>query len=1283
MLAFACAFTMFAGAAFTDAADINADNTEAVDLLTTLGIIKGYEDGSFDPEGTVTRAEMAKMIYTIRNGGNDNASAHVGNTTSFTDISGHWAEGYIKYLQNTGIVAGKSATKFDPDSQVTTTEAMKMALALAGYDEKNAGLTGINWATNTLTYATTYGLTDKVASAMTAGCARQDAAQILANCLGMTAVRYSSIVEDFVNDSKNGLSWGGDPISVGYKWMDLYTNVGTLIRIEGDELELLYTDADRTDSDNDSISTFIKIDTDYSDLMGQKVKVLFADGKNNAVIGVYAIPDNSTVVVNQKEIGTDGDRVSFGGESYALESEGATVYIDGQKQSDTMRANYFKEPQSADVVTFIDIDADGRFDAASIKTVDVAKVSYVSSTQIIAGGTTYKFADDTIDENVAKDDWVMITRNLFNDNNDIVVVEPVTGTVNAVKTGSHYEYQIGDEWYNEGEDARSNNNIKSNVKAGVEVEAIVVNGIVFAAEKTSGEAGKLNDILFVTYIEINGLDAKTASVMFPDGTQQTIKLDSYNIEGTSPAQPIEVGAYYEYSKSGNTYKLSAVDTKTDAYGDFTNIDNPVETALGTSGKAVDPEAGEYDGKTIADTADVIVYQKVLKAGAPTGYNVKHITGKQLKASFESDSNSSKFDIDANGLGAFTSKVNGLTRVSSLAVLYTGGTFDADLGQITGSSYYGYITKDAVRTRVNGVDGIQFYVWNGSENVLVFADTTNDSDYVAGTIIGYDGISADEDGNNIMSGLDNLTATAAGSISEVGVNNDADTIRVYDAATNTSDEIDLDDFDTVLYMNSSVKDENGAQSGDPEGTPTEANAQQGVRPTNFIRVNNDVAVLDSNAFVSGPYAGAPANLGYTLPSVLNSVKVQWVDNRTQDNTPNAVYPGALVDLTFKVPAAGTLTINNVTRNDNGATNPTFTFDANDVNDNVVIEGLIVTGTVTFTWNGTTSSSEVSEPASVGAINTALENHDEVTVTGAIPSGAITVPTGKTMVLDNVTLGNNTRIYGDGEIVIDGTNTLDSTLSIEGDSTITVNGILDAGSTGALALNDGEMVIADGAQVMFDKFDVDGSNASGELSANASYDLANNNGGLRVNAGGTLKVGSLTIGGDGDSLELTSGYVIIRTYGGVDQIVDARLFGDATVNGALTLEKSDTGLSQIGIKANGSLTVPNGSTLTLSSTSTNLRIDTDAVLSVENGGSLVNDATTKLWVNDGQNGTIRLAQGAKVTPGATGVFTDGSTPVTTTRGIIVGAAEASESASGLSAGDYVCAASGAAASTFVKA
>ena len=67
VLAFACAFTMFAGAAFTDQADIKVEN-EVVDTLIELGVINGYTDGSFKPNDTVTRAEMAKMIYVLRTG---------------------------------------------------------------------------------------------------------------------------------------------------------------------------------------------------------------------------------------------------------------------------------------------------------------------------------------------------------------------------------------------------------------------------------------------------------------------------------------------------------------------------------------------------------------------------------------------------------------------------------------------------------------------------------------------------------------------------------------------------------------------------------------------------------------------------------------------------------------------------------------------------------------------------------------------------------------------------------------------------------------------------------------------------------------------------------------------------------------------------------------------------------------------------------------------------------------------------------------------------------------
>ena len=74
VLAFAMAFTMMAtaGAAYTDSADIQA--TEAVDMLSTLGIMAGDPDGSFRPNDTITRAEACRMIYSIRTN-SDNADA--------------------------------------------------------------------------------------------------------------------------------------------------------------------------------------------------------------------------------------------------------------------------------------------------------------------------------------------------------------------------------------------------------------------------------------------------------------------------------------------------------------------------------------------------------------------------------------------------------------------------------------------------------------------------------------------------------------------------------------------------------------------------------------------------------------------------------------------------------------------------------------------------------------------------------------------------------------------------------------------------------------------------------------------------------------------------------------------------------------------------------------------------------------------------------------------------------------------------------------------------------
>ena len=220
VLAFACAFTMFAGAAFTDQADIKVDS-DVVDTLVSLGVIEGFEDGSFQPNGTVTRAQMAKMIYVLRTGNSD-ASAYNDDKTSFTDIGTHWARGYIKYCQSLGIIAGKSNTKFCPNDKVTAQEAAKMLLVTIGYNAEKAGLVGSTWASKTNALADEAGLLDDVNTSFTAACPRQYAAQLIYNAIDAKTV----VLRD--GEYTDQTAMGVDNKTVGEKYMGLKKTVGTL-----------------------------------------------------------------------------------------------------------------------------------------------------------------------------------------------------------------------------------------------------------------------------------------------------------------------------------------------------------------------------------------------------------------------------------------------------------------------------------------------------------------------------------------------------------------------------------------------------------------------------------------------------------------------------------------------------------------------------------------------------------------------------------------------------------------------------------------------------------------------------------------------------------------------------------------------------------------------------------------------------------------------------------------------------------------------------------------------
>ena len=164
-------------------------NKDAVSMLTTLGIIEGKPDGSYAPTEGVDRAQMAKMISTIKNNGSDNGALYENVNSGLTDIVNHWAKGHINYCFTTGIIAGRGNGIFDPNAGVTGTEAAKMLLVAIGYDPQIEGLVGTDWEINTNALATRLGIYRNFTKDVTQALNRDDAALLIYNALDVEMIQ--------------------------------------------------------------------------------------------------------------------------------------------------------------------------------------------------------------------------------------------------------------------------------------------------------------------------------------------------------------------------------------------------------------------------------------------------------------------------------------------------------------------------------------------------------------------------------------------------------------------------------------------------------------------------------------------------------------------------------------------------------------------------------------------------------------------------------------------------------------------------------------------------------------------------------------------------------------------------------------------------------------------------------------------------------------------------------------------------------------------------------------
>ena len=768
VLAFACAFTMFAGAAFTDQADIKVEN-EVVDTLIELGVINGYTDGSFKPNDTVTRAEMAKMIYVLRTGNSD-ASAYNNDKTSFTDVNGHWAAGFIKYCQSVGIIAGQSATKFAPDQTVTAQEAAKMLLVTLGYDAQKAGLVGINWASRTNALADENGLLEDVTTSFTGPCPRQYAAQLIYNAIDASTVVWR-------DDAYTKYNYNGDENpTIGEKYMGLKYATGIMMAsgkvgldgtgaskalvVKADEKQTVLN----TKYEANDLIKFTDIKTDYSEFLGMAVKVMYKD--KDKVYGVYATDDND---VNIAALASDLDTVS--GEAkfkvndtkYSVNKNGMTVYSIGvdakgnvaittlykNVKSDEDVKTAIKGIKDSDMeITVISNDNDEKVDAIFVNNKTFAKLTTVNSTSVSykkvqldmkgnTTGTAFKLdlEDDEpeIYDGYKKDDYVFVGADLYNDAVVIEKAATLSGKADSFKAdsikidGKWHDYVLGKD--NAGKD------YTYTAKAGKTYTGYVYGSYIYYLTGESGSNSDVDTLLVKSVGDYKAMDEGIETkVYFEDGTEKVINvtdvvtakansnfdLNDWNSDekdadaknkttvsaSKSGISTLTANTLYAYDQDGSDYTLFVLDKNFKA-GD-------VKVAAKDSDVVYNDKTETFSGTEAEDAAPIFISYK-------DHDSYKVITGSALKNydKMTGQTGSVVLADDDNVVAAYIDLKGGLSNTDTL---------------------YGVVKKSYSGTESDGTDTVIYLDMITSEGLKTVEteETGKASKFTKGMIVSFTG-----------------------------------------------------------------------------------------------------------------------------------------------------------------------------------------------------------------------------------------------------------------------------------------------------------------------------------------------------------------------------------------------------------------------------------------------------------------------------------------------------------------------------------------------------------------
>lgn len=486
---------------------------EAVNVLTDLGVVTGYPDGSYKPENIVTRAEMAVIV--VRALG---LADYAVGTAKFSDMAGHWSNPYVAYATGLGIIDGYPDGTFKPDNTVSYDEAAKMLVAALGYTPDS--LTG-TWPANYVVKAKSLGILDGI-KAGAAGANRGDIA----------TMTFQTLDGKIGTTDKDGKWEANDPEDT------MLDRLGAELYNDGDAF--VVTDDIAMDESVINlypyIGAYIKA---YQNSDGDIIAV--KDVKSTFLTG--SVKENSKFKADGVEYNIDGAVYTNGITKGAIEfingAEGSTIdAVDNDDGTVTLAVKLsgktIKEIYSVSTWTVTEHDFFSSDDAADIKAdKKLFGIKFAKDDNNDIDLNSFALFGAASLEDISKDDVVYVYAAENKTANDItrieVGTEVVTGKVTRI---SGDDFTIDGKVYAFADDPDSKNVIPT--KAGDTVKIhLDYAGDIYKCVKEKSEADKYAVVLDIASGKA-GFDGKAAKInlFLADGTEKAFTVDEEEVATT-------------------------------------------------------------------------------------------------------------------------------------------------------------------------------------------------------------------------------------------------------------------------------------------------------------------------------------------------------------------------------------------------------------------------------------------------------------------------------------------------------------------------------------------------------------------------------------------------------------------------------------------------------------------------------------------------------------------------------------------------------------------------------